>query len=401
MICKKACKNIPSPQPHRTTPAETPQCFDKNGAVYLHERCSVSTLTLRCIFRHDAKWQEEQAGLAEAQKRLEYWKAVKKESNRIQGIYETAPAKEKKEKADLAPQSAMEYVASMIGRLDPESYRKETGYGVAEQRKAGPIFLKKENGGMSIERLAEYICEQPEAQGWGIRQDMDAEVRDMILEVLSHGNPKAYIRNTREQQAKADAYGEENHMEQIAMREGFANADDMIAHEEVFLAEAIRSHYGLENSGYYDKLAEEYEQEDIRRNGQRNERQDNGSSVERLEEGDTGGTGQNDSEGGSVLSEEQSADTAGAGVNSTGQTSESSGTAEGSAEGVAENEAVSGESEGIEPVGRGAFGNIYNQFKRKAKEAIAFLMRQKDGEAIGALYHAEVGGKGGCQACYA
>jgi hypothetical protein len=87
----------------------------------------------------------------------------------------------------------MEYVASMIDRLDPESYRKETGYGVKEQRKAGPIFLKKENGGRTIEHLAEYICEQPEAQEWGITPGMAPEVSNMIIEVLSYGSPKAYM----------------------------------------------------------------------------------------------------------------------------------------------------------------------------------------------------------------
>lgn len=44
-----------------------------------------------------------------------------------------------------------------------------------------------------------------------------------------------------------------------------------------------------------------------------------------------------------------------------------------------------------QPVGRGAFGNIYDQFKGKAKEAVAFLVKKKSGEALGALYHPEIG----------
>ena len=43
------------------------------------------------------------------------------------------------------------------------------------------------------------------------------------------------------------------------------------------------------------------------------------------------------------------------------------------------------------PVGRGAFGDIYDQFKGKAKEAIAFLLKKKGGEATGALHHKEIG----------
>ena len=43
------------------------------------------------------------------------------------------------------------------------------------------------------------------------------------------------------------------------------------------------------------------------------------------------------------------------------------------------------------PISKGIFGNIYNQFKGKAKEAVDFLMKKKDGEAIGALHHKDIG----------
>lgn len=49
------------------------------------------------------------------------------------------------------------------------------------------------------------------------------------------------------------------------------------------------------------------------------------------------------------------------------------------------------ESEEIKPIGKGVFGNIYDQFKGKAKSAINFLMKIKSGEAVGALHHNEVG----------
>ena len=40
---------------------------------------------------------------------------------------------------------------------------------------------------------------------------------------------------------------------------------------------------------------------------------------------------------------------------------------------------------------KGAFGTIYTQFKGKAKEAIAWLMQKKEGEASGALHHHSIG----------
>ena len=44
-----------------------------------------------------------------------------------------------------------------------------------------------------------------------------------------------------------------------------------------------------------------------------------------------------------------------------------------------------------QPIGRGVFGDIYDQFRGKAKEAIAFLLGKKSGEAVGALHHKDVG----------
>lgn len=43
------------------------------------------------------------------------------------------------------------------------------------------------------------------------------------------------------------------------------------------------------------------------------------------------------------------------------------------------------------PVGVGAFGNIYNQFRGNAKAAIEFLKKVRGGEAVGALHHKDIG----------
>ena len=49
------------------------------------------------------------------------------------------------------------------------------------------------------------------------------------------------------------------------------------------------------------------------------------------------------------------------------------------------------EDRDIKPIGEGAFGPIYDQFKGKPQEAIDFLLAIKRGEAIGALYHNDIG----------
>ena len=44
-----------------------------------------------------------------------------------------------------------------------------------------------------------------------------------------------------------------------------------------------------------------------------------------------------------------------------------------------------------QPIGQGEFGPIYDQFKGKAKEAVEFLLRKKNGEAVAALHHKDIG----------
>ena len=48
-------------------------------------------------------------------------------------------------------------------------------------------------------------------------------------------------------------------------------------------------------------------------------------------------------------------------------------------------------SESTESPKTGAFGTIYTQFKGKPQEAIAFLLEKKEGEAVGALHHKDIG----------
>ena len=44
-----------------------------------------------------------------------------------------------------------------------------------------------------------------------------------------------------------------------------------------------------------------------------------------------------------------------------------------------------------QPIGTGDFGPIYDQFRGKPKEAIGFLISKRNGEAIGALSHKDIG----------
>ena len=60
---------------------------------------------------------------------------------------------------------------------------------------------------------------------------------------------------------------------------------------------------------------------------------------------------------------------------------------------VAEAEVMSQDGSGVEPqpVGRGLLGNIYDQFRGKAKAAIDFLTKRREGVAQAALHHKDIG----------
>ncbi|MBQ8051630.1 MAG: hypothetical protein IJ197_08690 [Bacteroidaceae bacterium] len=47
--------------------------------------------------------------------------------------------------------------------------------------------------------------------------------------------------------------------------------------------------------------------------------------------------------------------------------------------------------EEIQPIGKSIFGNLYDQFRGRAKDAVSFLLNRKEGNAIAALRHKDVG----------
>ncbi len=73
------------------------------------------------------------------------------------------------------------------------------------------------------------------------------------------------------------------------------------------------------------------------------------------------------------------------------QGSGSSGSEQGSAIGASHTESERGDVDNPKPIGKGAFGNIYDQFKGKVKAAIKFLQKLQDGEALAVLHHKDIG----------
>ena len=296
---------------------------------------------------------------------------------------------------NTAPQSGEELAAQMLAngsiKLLQDDYRRETGGRISESRSLFGLFAGKDKGGVSIERAGEILMQADLENGTNFFDQKDPNAgRNAIIEVLSTARTRGdlinYIKNRREakaeemRQAEYNEYArwwEENYHLSPEDYEAYEDAvvrdfkEKMLTDEEQFeldsqMADEIRA------------IQEELEEIDAILAQNRTEKDEN-------TEGNDESGGDVLREGGSeILQGEQSAQTGRSGEIEAG---EPAGPGVDRANGVAQ-ESAPGE---IKPIGKGVFGDIYDQFRGKAKEAIKFLLRKRSGEAIGALHHKEVG----------
>ena len=316
-----------------------------------------------------AEMQEWQENVAALQARLAYWQSVQAELGRMAQPDVQAETEEEFDEF-LTPES---YIANYLGgangvKITPESFRAETGYGLEEQRKMVGVIAKKENGGVSVERAAEIIYESGGLEELGFSGDVN-DVRNIIIDILSEGNPRSYAnrqaQEVHDRERAAELEYEENAKAEIAAALNFDSYDDYLAYEEIALPVALSRYSGFNESEYYSNLADKYYQTE-------NEYEQQGIDSEPEVAGTIGS--------GEILQGEQPSAaerTEGVDVEQQG------GTIQGGLQSGVEDAAASEEV--------GPFGVIYRQFKGKAKEAVAFLLNKKSGEAVGALHHPEIG----------
>lgn len=291
-----------------------------------------------------------------------------------------------------APLNAHELAAKMMAngsiRLTRDSYMKETGFGEEEAKKMFGLFYKPENGGVSVERAGEILTQADSEGGYNfIDPNEPNAARDVIIDVLSQAKTRGdlinYIKRRREDMANRERQAAYNDyakwtQDNFGMTpeewEAYNDAVDRDIRSIGITDEELRA---IDGGIYDDMLAEQQDYAEIY--GQLNQQQDE------TNQGNEQGRDQEPGEGGGeVLPTEQPVETGRDGVVEGERpvdnniNSENAGAQEG----------ASGE---IKPIGKGPFGNIYDQFRGKVKEAINFLRNIRDGEAIGALYHKDIG----------
>ena len=284
---------------------------------------------------------------------------------------------------NTAPQSGEELAAQMLAngsiKLLQDDYRRETGGRISESRSLFGLFAGKDKGGVSIERAGEILMQADLENGTNFFDQKDPNAgRNAIIEVLSTARTRGdlinYIKNRREAKAEEMRQAEYNEYARWCEENYHLSPEDYEAYEDAVVRDFKEKMLTDEEQFELDSqmadeiraIQEELEEIDAILAQNRTEKDEN-------TEGNDESGGDVLREGGSeILQGEQSAQTGRSGEIEAG---EPAGPGVDRANGVAQ-ESAPGE---IKPIGKGVFGDIYDQFRGKAKEA------------IGALHHKEVG----------
>ena len=207
-------------------------------------------------FKQDKiQWAEKQKAL---QAKLDYYTELQKrnaelESSELQEAYNAPGSVEGVTTPD-------EVVAGLLVsiKITPESFKRETGLSTAEQKGLVGIIANEDKGGVSVERAAEIIAENysDELAASGYTGDVQG-IRDMIISVLSDGNPRTYAKRGTEQRANEEA--EERRREIEAWVAQFdMTVEEYFLYEQTMLPRVIRDYQGFDENEYYSILADEY-----------------------------------------------------------------------------------------------------------------------------------------------
>lgn len=218
------------------------------------------------------KWQ---ADVDEAKRVLDYWNEV---NSQKQALTHTTEEETQAAQAELSGQNAREEfnqynengvndavsVASDFirgAKITPESFRAETGYGTGEQRRFVGMIASEQNGGKSIDRLAEELVSYDNAELNGVTFNGDTSAaKDAILEALQSAGTRGELTtdNTAEQERYVEARRAE--LDAQCMEAYGMTYEDYLAYEEQNLPEMLRKYANFDEVEFYNLYADEIEQ---------------------------------------------------------------------------------------------------------------------------------------------
>lgn len=248
------------------------------------------------------KKQEWQKQVEDATRISDYWNSVK---DYIAKQTHTTPEEVKAAQDELSGEAARREYQDMGGsvqqdavsvasdfirgaKITPESFKAETGYGTDEQRKFVGMIAKAENGGKTIDRLAEELVSYDNAEMNGVLFGGDtSSAKDAILSALQGAGTRGELKQTNEAEEQAyidarNAARDAQYMEQYGM-----TYEEYLAYEEQIMPTIWREYNNYDETAFNNMYAEEIEQ------------------LIKSRENDTTGEEQADDRGNQVLSEQQ------------------------------------------------------------------------------------------------
>lgn len=331
------------------------------------------------------KKQEWQKQVEDATRIRDYWNSVK---DYIAQQTHTTPEEVKVAQDELSGEAARREYQDMGGsvqqdavsvasdfirgaKIAPESFKAETGYGTDEQRKFVGMIAKAENGGKTIDRLAEELVSYNNAEMNGVLFGGDtSSAKDAILSALQGAGTRGELKQTNEAEEQAyidarNAARDAQYMEQYGM-----TYEEYLAYEEQIMPTIWRDYNNYDETAFTNMYTEEIEQ------------------LLNSRENDTTGEERADDRGNQVLSEQQVTEQRG----SEGGTKQGTEVQAG-VQGTDENAVAQGETQEriIQPVGKNRFGNIYNWAKGQFQSAASFLNNLKSGYLRSVFYRDGIG----------
>ena len=221
------------------------------------------------------KKQEWQKQVEDATRIRDYWNSVK---NYIAQQTHTTPEEIKVAQDELSGEAARREYQDMGGsvqqdavsvasdfirgaKITPESFKAETGYGTDEQRKFVGMIAKAENGGKTIDRLAEELVSYDNAEMNGVLFGGDtSSAKDAILSALQGAGTRGELKQTNEAEEQAyidarNAARDEQYMEQYGM-----TYEEYLAYEEQIMPTIWREYNNYDEVAFNNMYAEEIEQ---------------------------------------------------------------------------------------------------------------------------------------------
>lgn len=245
------------------------QIAEAEKAVEKMEKKKPKVGTDKAKYLADKKAWEE--GLQEAQRKVQYWQDVKAEVERIT-TPEDARGYEEELNGDAAQTAyrngsdaaafgvrevTAEFMQSGDVKITPESYRKETGFGAAEQR---AMVGKISKGGKSIDRLAEDLEVFDRENYNGMYFGGDSSVaKDAILDYLSSPDSRKGVRKMQSEAEREYVEAYEAERDRYYQEKYHMSYEEYLVYSSQEMPELLRKYSNFDEQLFLERYADEIE----------------------------------------------------------------------------------------------------------------------------------------------